>query len=344
MATVTLDDVAKRAGVSKKTVSRVLNNEPRVAAPTLEKVKSAIAELDYVPNVSARKLSSGKTMAIGMVFGWQVSGPFVSELIESALQESNRHDYNLFLYSIANNDPMKVIEAYLGKQVDGFILDTLAGKNKELVHRLNSLNVPYVLIHPTSKREHPNASFVRINDELAAKQATEYLLRLGHRCIGYIGFHAGITVEKDRLSGYQQALQEAGIPFREEWAVRRYGTSPFGIAYELVTDLISHQKQLTAVFASTDALAMGALSAIWHMGLRIPDDISVIGFDDIAYASMTAPPLTTIHQPLDEIASLAVRLLIDKIEDPSAKPVDLVLPTRLVVRDSCKPFSDGQVK
>ncbi len=336
MPAVTLDDVAKKAGVSNKTVSRVLNNEPNVSEKTLQKVKQAIEELEYVPNTFARRLSSGKAMTLGLALGWQVYSPFVSLLINVALQESNRLGYSISLFSLWDGKTDHIVQAYLGKQVDGFIVDTAAAKNEMIQRRFKELNIPYVVIHPDSKDEHPNASFIRIDDKLASKVATEYLIQLGHRSIGYISVLGVIKIHQVRIAGYRQALQEAGIPFREDYVYNKTDVFGYENGYNGAIYLLTNYKEITAIVTATDDIAMGALSAIWTMGKRIPEDLSVIGFDDALQAAVTAPPLTTVHQPIDEIACLAIKTLIDKIDHPDSKPVDIVLPTRLVVRKSTR--------
>jgi LacI family repressor for deo operon, udp, cdd, tsx, nupC, and nupG len=335
MARVTLKDVAKQAGVSFKTVSRVINHEPNVAFKTYEKVNQAITELHYVPNLAARSLSRGKAKAIGLVTGWPINTPYTSTLIEQCFEESTQNGYGMVLFSIREGIARKIAEAYLGKQVDGIILDTNAAENEELMNQLNALNIPYVIIHPNRINGFSNASYVRINNIEAAKQATEYLIKLGHRAIGYITYHFGLTQEEERLQGYYQALEEAGIPPCNDWVIAR--ASPvFELGYSGAKQLIHNHPELTAIFTETDDIAMGVISAIWQMGLKVPDDISVIGFDDISYATMITPPLTTIHQPIDEIARTAVKHLINLIENPGTGQIDLVMATKLVVRDTCK--------
>ena len=336
MAQITLKDVAKQAGVSFKTVSRVINHEPNVAAKTSEKVKKAIAELNYVPNSAARNLSRGKAMAIGLVAGWPVNSPYTSTLIEQTLTESMANGYNLALFSREDGISQKIVNAYLGKQVDGVILDTNAADDQDLINQINSLNVPYVVIHPNQKNGLLHASYVQINNITAARQAIDYLIEIGHRSIGFVCYKSGLNQEDERLSGYRLALTEAGIPYRNEWVYLGSGL-PYKVGFTGAMHLVSNHTELTAIAAGTDEIAMGTLGAIRQMGLRIPDDISVIGFDDISYASMIIPPLTTIHQPIDEIARIAVEQLIHVIDDPCTEPIDIMLPTRLVVRDTCKP-------
>lgn len=335
MARITLEDVAKKAGVSFKTVSRVLNNEPNVAPKTAEKVRKAIAELHYVPNSAARSLSSGKAMAIGLVVGWPVNSPYSSTLIESTLGESMRNGYSLALFSLEDSILKKIVDSFLGRQIDGVVLDTKAAGNQALISQIISLKIPYIVIHPDCKQNYPDGSFIQIDNVLGAKQAIDYLIELGHRSIGFISYHSGLSQEDDRLSGYRQAFAAADLPFRPEHVFESDGL-PFQVGFQGALSLLPNNPELTAVFAGTDEIAMGAVSAIWQLGLKIPDDISVVGFDDISYASMIVPPLTTVHQPIHEIACMAVKYLIDKIDDPNIEPIDITMPTELVERATCK--------
>lgn len=342
MPRTTLEDVAQKAGVSSKTVSRVLNEEPNVSKKTAEKVKAAIAELNYVPNSAARSLSSGKAMSIGLVVGWPVNSPYSSTLIEQTLKECTRHGYSLALFSVEDRTFKQIMEAYLGRQMDSLILDTRAAQIDELTSWLDARNVPTIVIHPDQRNSTTRASFIRIDNRHGAWQAVNYLIQLGHRHIACISYDSSLTQEADRLNGYIQALAEAGLPFRPEWVSKRAGL-PFQVGFAGAVDLLSAYPEITAFFAQTDEIAMGTLAAIWNLGLKVPDDVSVVGFDDISYASMIAPPLTTVHQPIDEIAAIAVQHLIEKIDNPAAEAVDLILPTRFVIRKSCKaPASAGR--
>jgi DNA-binding LacI/PurR family transcriptional regulator len=340
MARTTLDDVAKQAGVSFKTVSRVLNNEHGVSKTTTEKVRKAIAELNYVPNIAARTLSRGKARAIGLVIGWPVTSPFSTTMIEDTLRESMRHGYSLALFSLDHGSSKRIIDAFLGRQVDGLILDTVAFENIDLVEQLNLLHVPCVVVHPNQKKNYPGASFVQIDNVAAARQAVSYLLALGHRSIGFVNASVGLLQEDERYQGYREAFAEMDLPFNRDWVFGGEGWAPeksFHSGFAGAMHLLSKNKELTALFAHTDEIAMGCASAIWQMGLRIPDDISLIGFDDIVFASMIAPPLTTIHQPIDEFMRISVEHLIGLIEGTQREPIDMILPTRLVVRETCRP-------
>jgi LacI family transcriptional regulator len=335
MARITLKDVAKQAGVSFKTVSRVINHEPNISPETFEKVNKAIAELNYVPNSAARSLSRGKAMAIGLVSGWPVNTPFTSALIEKTLDESMHHGYGLALFALERGTPKKIVDAFLGRRVDGVILDTVAAEDENLVAQLISLAVPYVVIHPNRKNNHVRASFVSIDNVAAASQAVNYLIELGHCNIGEVTFQYGLQQESERLRGYLQALTGAGIPASDGWVYKGNTISGFQVGHAGAQHLIHQHPELTAIFTETDDIAMGVVGGLWQMGLKVPDDISVIGFDDITYSTMITPPLTTIHQPIDQIANTAVNQLIQTIEEPLTDPVDIVMPTRLVIRETC---------
>lgn len=340
MDRTTLDDVAKKAGVSFKTVSRVLNNEQGVSEATAEKVRDAIAELNYVPNIAARRLSRGKAQAIGLVIGWPVASPFSTAMIEDTLKESMRHGYGLVLFSLDHGSSKRIIDAFLGRQVDGLILDTVAFENITLVEQLKLLHVSCVVVHPNQKENYPGASFVQIDNVAAVKQAISYLLALGHRSIGFISAGFGLNQEDERFQGYQDAFAEMELSFNKDWVFSGEGWLPdkaFHCGFAGAMHLLADHKDVTAIFAQTDEIALGCASAIWQMGLHIPEDISLIGFDDIAFASMITPPLTTIHQPIDEIMRITVEHLIRRIEGSQHEPIDMILPTRLVVRETCKP-------
>lgn len=336
MSRVTLSDVAKRAGVSSKTVSRVLNNEPTVAEETRNKVKQAMAELNYVPNAFAQRLSSGNAKTIGITVGWPIYIPYVGKLIEGAFKESYSNGYNISLFSIDDVGADHIIAAYIGKQVDGFILDTPSSMNLDLKAGLRAYSVPSVVVNPNTKSGFINTSFVGIDDKHAAQQSTDYLIQLGHRDIGYITADREFIHQQDRLNGYKLALEEAGIPYRNELVVFEHGVAMPDSSFAKGSELLEQFPEITAVVAGNDDIAMGVIRAIWLKGLKIPDDISVVGFDDHYYASMVTPPLTTIHQPINQLARTAVQLLIRQITDPSCEPVEKTLAAHLVVRDSCK--------
>jgi DNA-binding LacI/PurR family transcriptional regulator len=321
------------AGVSTKTVSRVINNEANVAAETGERVRQAIAKLNYVPNSAARSLSRGRASAIALVAGWSVNTAYSSMLIDHMLKDTLRVDHSLMLFPSDSRTAGRVAAAFLGQQIDSIVLDSMAAENPGLIERLHALRRPYVVLHPNYLDRYEGASFVRIDNLQAARKATDYLIGLGHQAIGFVSFPTEMP-GNERLSGYRAALEQAGIGFRPDYVHESFDR-PIQIGYRGALDLISSHPEITAVFAATDEIAMGTLTAIWQLGLKVPDDISVIGFDDISLASLITPPLTTIHQPIEDISRSVVQLAIDMVENPHGERVDLVLPTELVVRNSC---------
>jgi LacI family transcriptional regulator len=334
MSQATLQDVARMAGVSTKTVSRVINNEPNVATETTDRVKAAIAKLHYVPNLAARSLSRGRAMAIGLVVGWPVATSYSSMLVDSMLQDTMHNDHSLMLFPTDAGTADRVAAAFRGQAIDGIIMDSKAADNPGLIEHLHALNRPHVIIHPNYPDRCQYASFVRIDNLEGAKKATSYLTALGHRAIGFVSFPADMP-GNERISGYRAGLQQAGIDYRPEW-VYESTDLPVQVGYRGALQLLTNHPEITAVFAATDEIAMGTLTAIWQLGLKVPEDISVMGFDDISLAAIITPPLTTIHQSIDAISRSAVELVIQMVDDPQKERVDLVLPTELIVRNSCQ--------
>ncbi len=334
MSPATLQDVARIAGVSTKTVSRVINNEANVAAETAERVRQAVAKLNYVPNSAARSLSRGRAMAIAFVAGWSVNTAYSSMLIDNLLQDTMRKDHSLMLFQSDAGTAERVSAAFLGQQIDSIVLDSMAAENPALIARLESLRRPYVVLHPNFLDRYPGASFVRIDNQWGAMQATEYLVKLGHRAIGFVSFPTRMPAT-ERLSGYRAALEQAGIDFRSDYVYEAFDR-PVQIGYKGALQLMSANPEITAIFAATDEIAMGTLTAIWQLGLKVPEDVSVIGFDDISMASSITPPLTTMRQPIGEISRTVVEMAIDMVENPHRKRSDVVLPTELIVRNSCQ--------
>jgi LacI family transcriptional regulator len=326
--------VARIAGVSTKTVSRVINNEANVAAETAERVKQAVAKLNYVPNSAARSLSRGRAMAIAFVAGWSVNTAYSSMLIDNLLQDTMRKDHSLMLFPSDAGTASRVAAAFLGQQIDSIVLDSMAAENAALIDRLESLRRPYVVLHPNFLDRYPGGSFVRIDNLWGAMQATDYLIKLGHRAIGFVSFPSRMPAT-ERLSGYRAALEQAGIDFRPDYFYEAFDR-PVQIGYKGALQLMSANPELTAIFAATDEIAMGTLAAIWQLGLKVPEDVSVIGFDDISMASSITPPLTTMRQPIGEISRTVVEMAIDMVDNPQRKRADVVLPTELIVRNSCQ--------
>jgi LacI family transcriptional regulator len=327
----TIRDVAKRAGVGLGTVSRVINDSPQVSEATRERVQVAIAELNFVPNPTARRLSLGKTLTIAVIVPWFTRPAEVERLrgVESTLAES---EYDLVLYNV---ETVEKRDAYFHdvlrrEQADGVLIVSLSPRDDD-VERLMQSTVPVVLVdanHPSLK----SLNRVITDDVAGGRVATQHLIDLGHTRIGFISDPIetpfNFTSSRDRLQGYREALQAAGLPLRSEY--HGHGEHGRYEARRLATEMLQQPDRPTAIFAVSDTQALGVLEAAQDLGLQVPNDLSVIGYDDIETSEYIG--LTTIRQMLYESGKRGVELLLDRLEDPAAKPICEVMPTELVIR------------
>lgn len=331
---VSISDVARRAGVSIATVSRSMRGLPNVAEPTRARVLQAAADLSYVVSPSASSLASGRTRTVGVVvpyvtrwyFGQVVAG------IESVLRDNG---FDLLLYNLGDDrGRSRFFERLpLRRRVDAVIAISVPLTEPEIA-AFRGLDVPVAIVGASA------AGFagVRIDDEDGARTAVRHLLDLGHRRIALISGRADermhFTAPLDRRVGYSRALREAGLPVRPELDVVGHWGMDEGAA--AMAELLALPDPPTAVFAETDEMALGALRTLRRCGVRVPGDVSVVGFDDHEMAALLE--LTTIAQPVREQGSLAATLMLDGLErPPDRSPPQLSLPTRLVVRGTTGP-------
>ncbi|HEC21679.1 MAG TPA: LacI family transcriptional regulator [Chloroflexi bacterium] len=333
--TYTIRDVAKRAGVGVGTVSRVLNDHPSVSEETRQKVLAAIEELDFHPSPVARQLSAGgKTLAIGIIAPFFTRPAFVGRLegIEAVLAQS---EYDLVLYNVETPEQQASLfrKVPYERRVDGLIIISLTPSNED-VKRFERYGMPVVLLDTS----HPDLPSITIDDVDGGKQATRHLVELGHRRIAYIsdpldnpfGFRSSAL----RLEGYREMLAECGIEFRPDY--HRQGEHGRHVAHHLTQELMALPDPPTAIFAASDTQALGAIEAIRQMGLRVPEDISVIGYDDIEVAAYVG--LTTIRQPMYQSGVESVKALFQLLdeENPSL-PASYTLPVQLIERETTGP-------
>jgi DNA-binding LacI/PurR family transcriptional regulator len=325
---VTIQDVAKRAGVGVGTVSRVLNNQPFVSDGTRERVLKAIAELNYRPNLSARNLSLGRTNAIGVVTPFFTRPAFINRL--SGIQaQLSATVYDLILFSV--NSPQQRDEYFSDivnlKRVDGILIISLVIQDSDL-DALRQWQVPVVLCDSC----HESLPSVVVDDVAGGRLATEYLIQLGHTQIAYIGDNFenpfGFTSSLHRFEGYQLALEAAGIPFRPD--LHKQGEHGSYIAHQRTLELLDLDQPPTAIFAGSDTQAVGVIEALRSRDLRIPEDISVIGYDDIEVAKYLN--LTTVRQPMYTSGQKAVLLLMDLIESNTCDEMRIVMNVEVVER------------
>ncbi len=329
----TIRDVARLAGVSKSTVSRVLNSDPNVSEDARRAVTAAMKEMRYTPNALARGLSTRRTGTIGLIIS-DITNPFHAEVARGVEDLAADYESNVILCN-TDSRPKKeaaYVDLLLEKRVDGIIF-TSVKMNESDVTDLRARHVPFVF----AGRSLPDvdADSVVVDNVLGGSQATNHLLALGHQRIAYIAGPSHVSASMDRFDGYCQALRRAGLEpdpdLVAEGDFRQEG------GYRAMSLLLGRGGPLTAVFAANDYMAIGALEAVLERGLRVPEDVAVVGFDDILFAGLHLVQLTTVAQPKYDMGAIAARILFERITGASEGKSwhRVVLPSRLVIRRTC---------
>jgi LacI family transcriptional regulator len=332
---ITIKEVAAAAQVSIKTVSRVLNNEVSVSDETRQHVQAVIDRLGYVPNLSARRLKSGKSRSLALVLPL-VTSSYAGKLLSCVLAEARCHGYSLLVLEDRMDEPdgLKFIKrTILDRQSDGLLIAPPGADNPQLVEFVRERDVPIVLITPNFSN--PSYSSIEVTDRKGGYEATCYLLELGHRRIAHITTLKSERFSQERLGGYLDALREAGVLL--DSSLIQEGENTVETGYAAALRLLDQPEPPTAFFAGDDEMAVGAMFAIWQRGLRVPEDISVVGYDDAPIARQVFPALTTVSQTIDEIARVAVNKLVGLIEGHSVETENMPVSTHLIIRDSCAP-------
>ena len=329
---VTIIDVAEKAGVSFGTVSRVVNNDIHVKKETRERVLQVMEKLGYVANRQARSLAGGKSNIIGVLVPDLGTG-YIEEIIRGIDAELSLSDRDLILYTThrtASKEANYVANLAKG-MVDGLLL-VLPRSPADYIGTLTGRNFPFVLIdHQGTGR---NCPAVGATNWQGAYRATEYLIQLGHSRIGFITGSMDLGCSMDRLEGYLSALRTHHASDAPELIYEGTFFQPDG--YAGASALLDLPNPPTAIFASNDIMAMGVMDAVRSRGLRIPDDISIVGFDDIPQSAVVRPALTTVKQPLEKMGRVATQMLLDLLRQPDKEAGRIELPTELVIRDSCQ--------
>jgi LacI family transcriptional regulator len=329
----TLEEIAKQAGVSRSTVSRVINNHPNVDPETRAKVWAVAQNLDYHPNIVARGLAAGHTRILGLVIPMGVSAlfadPYFPLLIQGISSACNANDYSVMLWLAEPEYERRTIRQILrGGLIDGVIVAS-ALMDDPIVEALLKHGLPFVLVG-----RHPSANHVNYVDADNVKSAQEmvtYLLRLGYRRVATIAGPKNMIAGADRLQGYLAALRDRKIP--QDPALIAEGDFTEAGGYAAMQRLLPFTPE--AVFAASDVMAIGALRALREVGKRVPGDMAIAGFDDMPFATRMNPPLTTVRQPIQRMGAVAAETLLDVISHPKAAPRRIILPTELVIRMSC---------
>lgn len=330
---MTLEEVAKLSYTSRSTVSRVINNDPKVSDEVRARIKRVIAETGYRPNASARNLAGKSTGVISLLVPRSpvetFNDPFYGPLLKGLGSACNARDYGLMLLVL--DKPEAHIQRRLlnTHNTDGFILAVSLVNNNPYIPYLTERNIPFVSIgrHPY----YTNINYVDVDNVGASCEAVQHMIKLGPRRIATITVSLEIVSGIDRREGYLKALRGAGIEPDASLMVEGGFSTQQG--YEAMRQLLPLKPE--GVFVANDTMAVGAYRAIHEAGLRIPEDISIVGFDDSEQASHMMPPLTTVRQPIAELGAVAAEILLDVISDAAKQPVQRVLPSTLVVRRSC---------
>ena len=330
----TIRDVARQAGVSISTVSHVVNSSRAVSQESRDRVLQAMNQLDYKPNALAQNLRRQQTFSIGMIVP-DSANPFFAEVARGIEDTSFTQNHSVILCNTDGDVDKQAAhtDLLIKNQVAG-ILFVAAGISTELVEDLQARRVPVVVVD----REVPGVSVdtVLTNHLQGGRLATQHLWDLGHRRIACISGGSNLSPSAERLIGYQQILHENGILYDESLVVR--GDFQYVSGYEAARQLLALADPPTAVFACNDLMAVGVISAVTELGLRVPQDLSVVGFDDVRLASFTNPPLTTIAQPKYEIGVIATEMLLARAQNIDAPTRLQRLDTELVIRQSTAPL------
>ncbi len=341
MANSTITDVARLAGVSIKTVSRVVNRESGVRDETRAKVQKAIDELNYCPNQSARDLASARAHLICLIYedpsnyGLPSAG-YIIRLQTGVLRVCKSHSYELLVHPCSQGNPnvAEELEALIRRaRPAGIVLAAPLSNNPVIVKAITKTGTPLVRLSPGQQRV--TGPVVVTNDREYSAEMTRYLASIGHRSIAFINGHPDHKAVQLRLLGYKDGLEQSGLPYSDRWVVQ--GDNSFGSGFEAGLKLLSRKQRPTAIFAANDDMAVGVMRAANQLGLSIPTEISVAGCDDITLAEQVHPPLTTIRQPFSSMAERAALLLVKDSHAAKDPTQHAVVPGTLKIRGSTGP-------
>lgn len=330
MNRITTEDVAKIAGVSQSTVSRVLNNYPYIKENTREKVLAVIDELGFTRDEIARSLVEKRTKSIGLILG-SISNPFFAESAEVIIEKAQELEYDVMIYNTGHSDANleKAINTLIGKRVDGIILTGVNRNYTNKIKKLHQNGFPIFLYN--SCLEDSFGNYIVIDNRIGAKIAVNHLVELGHKRIAYISGPSKYLTTYQRYLGYQEALNENGFNFQNNLVYNN--DFSYAEIYKFSKRLLNKKKRPTAFLAASDQMALAVLDAAASLNLKVPKDVSVVGFDNIRIASNEYIGLTTISQQMEKMALIALEKLIYLIENKSASSsIQVVLKPELIVR------------
>lgn len=334
MGQITIEEVARLAGVSPATVSRTLRSPEMVRESTRQRVLKIVKDKNYVYHALAADLSRKRSSNIGLIIPSTIGSIFVRTVF-AILEKAQEHGYTVTIGNSKYNPDieMSLLRTINERRPAGLLLTGYCIGKTQLLEELDRSGIPTVIMW--EKPDDPRFSYVGFDNYQAAYTMTEYLIGLNHRRIGMIiGPYSKVDRVRKRFEGYRDCLADNGLPVDERIVVEKEPTLADGM--EAMNRLMSLDSRPTAIFAASDVMAFGALAAAKERGLSVPDDVSIAGFDDIEFSAYADPPLTTIRVDGTEIGEMALKCLLDMIENPSPQPRQVCLQTDLVVRRSCR--------
>lgn len=332
MPDVTIHDVAAHAGVSRATVSRVLNNNPAVAAALRDRVLDAVQALGYQPNRAARHLRAQTSSVIGLIIS-DIQNPYFLSIIQAAEDVAYAHQMSLILCN-SGEDPAKeqmYLRVMATERVAGLVMVPSLTRGTQSLARLKEMSIPVVLLDRLMADVEMDA--VKVDNERGAYEAVRHLIGLGYRRIAIITGILDLTTGRERYAGYQAALTAAGLP--QTPALVKFGNFKADSGYHLTRELLLSQPPPDALFISNNMMTLGALRALRELHVRVPQQIALVGFDDMPWSGDLYSPLTAVSQPTYDLGAEAVNLLLRRLAEPGSPFRTVMLQTRLIVRESC---------
>lgn len=332
MSEITMKDIAEEAGVSKSTVSRALADDPRVNEDTKERIREIAKKLKYHPHKAAQALANKNTNVIGIVFPQfprSIADPFFLEFLQGIGEIATLNGYSLTLHNEDFYQDNKLDEIFHKHNLDGIIL-TEPKINDPRISYFNKEEIPFVFLgNPMGDSD---VHWVETDNQIGAYQAVNYLINTGHKKIATITGSLDLVAGQFRLQGYKDALKEKGLEINEDFIVNADFTQDG--AYQGAKKLLSISREFTAIFAANDIMAIGALKAIKEIGLKIPDDVAIMGYDGIQLGEFVEPPLTTIYHSAEKMGQITMELLLKILQGKNIKEKHILIPPELLIRGS----------
>lgn len=332
---MTLEEIGKLAGVSRSHVSRVINNQPDVSDDVRKRVQEIIQQTGYIPNPAARSLAAHRSGILGLIIPQSVASvfgdPYFSRLTQGITQACYEHHYMLSLFLFNTKEDERLILPHITQHtfLDGVIVQATTDADPVIPH-LHKSSMPFLVIGRLNQME-PDINYIDIDNVSGAYQAVSHLIKLGYRRIAHVAGKLENRPALDRKAGYEQALREHNLPVEKDLIVEGYFTEDGG--YSSGMRLLQHKPD--AIFVASDMMAFGVVRAIKESGLVVPNDIAVVGFDDLPPSRHSNPKLTTVRQPILRFGASAVEVLIDIILNSNEQTRQKLYGTELIIRDSC---------